>query len=73
MAKRKSKCYTICYVIREDSDDMEPYTGTWFAYGRTKEEAKASFLREREHLHEFCGEIPADRYVVVNVVEGFSC
>ena len=43
MAKRKSKCYTICYAILEGSDDMEPYTGTWFAYGRTKEEAKLPF------------------------------
>ena len=72
-AKKHSVCWTICYAVRDDSDELGFSTGTWFAYGKTKEEAKESFLRERKHLHEFCGEVPPEWYTVLNVVEGFSC
>lgn len=74
MARRKkhSVCWTICYALkmREDSDDI--YTGTWFAYGRSAEEAKKNFLREKAMEAEFCGGDPAEDYTIVNVAEGFS-
>ena len=37
--KKQSVIWTICYVLWEDGDE-DPFTATWFAYGKTKEEAK---------------------------------
>ena len=72
-AKKHSECWTICYAVQDSSEEDGFWTGTWFAYGKTAEEAKEKFMEERRNLHEFCGELPAELYTVVNVVEGFSC
>ena len=71
-AKKHSVAWTICYAIEDNSEDGF-FTGTWFAYGKTKEEAKSNFLRDKRIEEELCGGIPADRYEVLNVIEGFSC
>lgn len=74
MAKqKKSKIWTICYAITNPDHPEDPYFGTWFAYGKTKEEAAASYLEHKAMEAEFCGECPVEWYSVVHVVEGFSC
>ena len=74
---KKTRCYTICYVMynptSEEPDDF--YTATWFAYGKSKEDARDSFKRqfdaERENFP--YDDNPAYSMSVVNVFEGFSC
>ena len=70
--KRKSIMWTVCYAypIKGEEDDF--YTGSWFAMGRSKEEAKADFLRNWELDEEFCG-CTVDQVSVVGIHEGFSC
>ena len=67
--KKHSVCWTICYAvkIRDDEDDF--YTATWFAYGRSAEEAKQNFMRDFIINHEE----EADDVIIVRVFEGFSC
>lgn len=75
MAKRikKSKTWTICYAISyPDLPDNEPFTMAWFAMGKTAEEAKESFLRQKAYEAEFCGGEPVEWFTVLNVIEGFS-
>ena len=72
-AKKHSVVWTICYAVNDESCEDGFYTATWFAYGKTKEVAKERFLQEKRMEEQFCGGIPADRFVVVNVIEGFSC
>jgi len=69
------KCYTICYVLfGPEEDPDEPFTATWFSYGRDKAEAKESFLRDfHSHPEDFYGATEKTCVSVVNVVEGFSC
>lgn len=64
-AKRHSVCWTICYVNRLFGED---YTATWFAYGKTAEEAKENFLRNMEASED----APREMFPVLNVFEGFS-
>lgn len=73
---KKSKCWTICYALYDPNfpDPDEPLTATWFAYGKTKEEAKANFRKDYEqHPEDFFGAGPDWEMYIVNVVEGFSC
>ena len=72
-AKKHSVAWSVLYAIEDPKNPDDPYTGTWFAMGRTREEAAANFLKEKAFEHEFCGGIPAERYSIVHVVEGFSC
>jgi len=77
MAKaKKSKAWTICYALWDPawSDDEEPWTATWFAYGKTKEEARKNFREDFErHPEDFYGASPDWEMHIVNVVEGFTC
>lgn len=65
--KKRSVCWTVCYAvkIRDDEDDF--CTATWFAYGRSAEEAKQNFLNEFIINHEE----EADDVVIIRVFEGF--
>ena len=67
------KCYTICYGLYDDkSDDF--FTATWFAYGRTKEEAQEKFLADfHRHPEDFYGATAETQIAICNVVEGFTC
>ncbi len=67
--KKHSVCWTICYAVKKWSTDEDPYTATWFAYGRSANEAKERFIRT------FCAEeeMERDDISVLNVIEGFSC
>ena len=67
--KKHSVCWTICYIVKVNDDTDDFYTATWFAYGRSAEEAKQNFL------HEFCmnNEMEADDIYIDRVFEGFSC
>lgn len=75
MAKRKSRIWTVCYVLWKDDEEDEPYTNSWFAYGATRDEAKANFLRdfERERENFYGGDDPDIKISVSNVVPGWSC
>lgn len=64
--QKKSRIWTICYVNRLYGED---YTATWFAYGKTKEEAKEHFWRDMEVSED----APREMFPVLNVIEGFSC
>ena len=68
--KKHSIAWTVCYAYPIGDDDF--FTGSWFAFGRSKEEAKESFFRNWDVDDEFLG-VSADIVTVVNVVEGFSC
>ena len=73
-AKKHSVAWTICYVLWDDNDVDEPFTATWFAYGKTKEEAREKFLADfHSHPEDFYGATPETKISVVNVVKGFSC
>ena len=74
MAKpKKSRIWTICYAVTNPACPEEPHFGTWFAYGKTKEEAAERYLEHKRYEAEFCGEVPAEWYSIIHVVEGFSC
>ena len=71
--KKHSVTWTICYAINfPDANPDDIYTATWFAMGRTAEEAKQNFLKEKAMEAEFCGGEPVEWFVVLNVIEGFS-
>lgn len=57
--KKHSVCWTICYAVEDNSEDGF-YTASWFAYGKTKEEAKENFLREKRTEEELCGGISTE-------------
>ena len=67
--KKRSIMWTVCYAFPIGDDDF--YTGTWFAMGRSKEEAKTDFLNNWK-LDEMFGGVPVDQVQVVGIHEGFS-
>jgi len=72
--KKHSVCWTICYALWEDDNCEDPWTATWFAYGRDKEEAKERFLQDfHSHPEDFYGATAETKIAICNVVEGFSC
>lgn len=77
MAKRekKSVCWTVCYILSDPGDDpAEPFTATWFAYGKTAEEAKERFLRDfHSHPEDFYGATDETEIYISHVFKGFSC
>ena len=71
--QKKSRIWTICYALMDPRDE-EPFTATWFAYGKTRDEAKAKFLEDfHSHPEDFYGATPETQITICNVVEGFSC
>ena len=77
MAKKekKSVIWTVCYMLSDERDDpTEPFTATWFAYGKTAEEAKANFLRDfHQRPEDFYGATEKTEIYVNHVFKGFSC
>ena len=75
MAKAKSKIWTICYILSDPGDDPdEPFTATWFAYGKDKADARAKFLADfHRHPEDFYGATAETQIAICNVVEGFTC
>lgn len=75
MAKpKKSRIWTICYALWEDDDCDDPWTATWFAYGKDKAEATAHFLEDfHSHPEDFYGATEKTHITVCNVFPGFSC
>lgn len=71
---RKSCIWTICYALSgEGFATDEPFTATWFAYGRSAEEAADKFLRDfRGHPEDFYGATEETQIAICNVVKGFS-
>ena len=72
---KKSRIWTVCYILSDPGDDpAEPFTATWFAYGKTAQEAKESFLRDfHSHPEDFYGANENTQITVCRVFEGFSC
>ena len=60
---KKSRIWTVCYFINSLSDDDGPYTATWFAYGKTADDAKRNFLLGQEN---------PDDITIDRVFPGFS-
>lgn len=75
MAKAKSKIWTICYILSDLGDDpAEPFTATWFAYGKDKADARAKFLADfHSHPEDFYGSTEETQITISHVVEGFTC
>ena len=77
MAKAKrSRIWTVCYIMwNPEREEAEPYTNSWFAYGRDKEEARANFLRhfEQERENFYGGDDPRYQMSISHIFEGFSC
>lgn len=72
--EKKSVCWTICYALVDPKYEDGFWTATGFAYGKTKEDAKANFLRDyHEHPEDFYGATRKTEIQIVNVVKGFSC
>lgn len=73
MAKRKSVCWTICYVLfNPNRPDDEPWTATSFSYGVDASDAKQRFLRYFEEQRENFTDCGDDQIAITNVVRGFS-
>ena len=70
---KKRRIWTVCYAITNPAYPDDPYFGSWFAYGTTKEEAAANYLEQKKFEAEECGECPVEWFSIVHVVEGFSC
>lgn len=70
---KKSVCWTICYAVKDDTEDCGFYTATWFAYGKTAEEAKQNYLKEKAYEEKYCGGDSVENISVLNVFKGFSC
>ena len=71
---KKSRIWTICYALYDDSEIGDFFTATWFAYGRDKAEAKENFLRDfHSHPEDFYGATKETNITICNVVEEFSC
>ena len=68
--KKHSVCWTIMYAFPIQDDDF--WTASWFAYGRSEEEAKANFLKNWEE-DEYFGNTTIDKVIIVGVREGFTC
>lgn len=68
--KKHSVCWTIGYAFPIGEDDF--WTASWFAYGRSKEEAKANFLKNWDEDDHFGG-TTIDKVSIVNITEGFAC
>ena len=61
-------------MLWEDGQEDDPWTATWFAYGKTREEAKAHFLEDfHSHPEDFYGATADTNIYISHVVEGFSC
>lgn len=72
--EKKSVIWTVCYIIWEDGKDDDPWTATWFAYGRDASEAKANFLKGfHAHPEDFYGATEDTHISVDHVYRGFSC
>lgn len=71
---KKSRIWTICYALWEDEECSDPWTATWFAYGKDRVEAKENFLKDfYSHPEDFYGATEKTHIYICNVVEGFSC
>lgn len=72
---KKSRVWTVCYILSDPGDDpAEPFTATWFAYGKTAQEARESFLRDfHSHPEDFYGATEDTQITVCRVFEGFTC
>ena len=75
MAKaKKSVIWTVCYILWEDSNPDDFWTATWFAYGKTEEEAKANFLQDfHRHPEDFYGATEKTNIEISHAFKGFSC
>ena len=70
---RKSRTWTVCFAVDDPSCDDGFYTATWFAMGKTADEAKENFMSNLKYEHDFCGGDDPKNYHIVRVFEGFSC
>ena len=78
MAKEKkqkpSVIWTVCYMLWEDGHEDDPFTATWFAFGRNESEAKENFLKDfRNHPDDFYGATEKTNIYVSHAYKGFSC
>jgi len=79
MAKeKKSVIWTVGFIAYDENNMKEcwedPWTATWFAYGRTPEEAKESFRKYWERERENFGFPPNyTKMDIVHIHRGFTC
>ena len=62
---RKSRTWTVCFAVDDPSCEDGFYTATWFAMGKTADEAKENFMSNLKY--------DPKNYHIVRVFEGFSC
>lgn len=71
--EKKSVIWTVCYLVYDEECIEDPWTETWFAYGRTAEEAKESFRRYWEREKDNFGYPPNYTQMSIDhVFRGFS-